>query len=486
LVIESLLCAVGGGVLGIAIGSWLNSVMTPIMAANADIEGLTPKLDLEVLGFAIAATLLSGIFFGIIPAWRVTRSSVTDVIKDQGSTSSASVSHVRFRKVLVAGQVAFTMLLLAGAALFTRTLWNLRTLNLGLRTEHVITFSIAPVLNGYNTQRTVAIVDQLRAHIATIPGVRAVGTSEIPTLTGDNEGSNITVEGGIQLPEDQQDVNYVSVSPGYLSTLGVPLLAGREFTEADGATSPKVAVVSQAMVKQFFPGRNPIGVRFCFGGGSKVKPDIEIVGIVPDVKQDHVKSSTTYPYVYVPYAQRDELSGMTFYVSTERDPLLIASTLQSEVRQADPNLPVYDVKTMERVVEDDLFSARMVAVLSGSFASLAALLAALGIYGVLAYLVVQRTREIGIRMALGAESGDVRRLIVKEVGSMVVTGVAVGLPLAYILARLSESLLFGVSPANPTTYALGLLLIAVVAAAACYVPARRATCVDPLVALRYE
>jgi len=240
------------------------------------------------------------------------------------------------------------------------------------------------------------------------------------------------------------------------------------------------------MVKQFFPGRNPIGVRFCFGGGSKVKPDIEIVGIVPDVKQDHVKSSATYPYVYVPYAQRDELSGMTLYVSTERDPLLIASTLQSEVRQADPNLQVYDVKTMERIVEDDLFSARMVAVLSGSFASLAALLAALGIYGVLAYLVVQRTREIGIRMALGAESGDVRKLIVKEVGSMVVTGVAVGLPLAYILARLSESLLFGVSAANPATYVLGLVLIAVVALVACYVPARRATRVDPLVALRYE
>jgi putative ABC transport system permease protein len=177
---------------------------------------------------------------------------------------------------------------------------------------------------------------------------------------------------------------------------------------------------------------------------------------------------------------------MTFYVSTERDPLLIASTLQSEVRQADPNLPVYDVKTMERVVEDDLFSARMVAVLSGSFASLAALLAALGIYGVLAYLVVQRTREIGIRMALGAESGDVRKLIANEVGSMVLTGVAVGLPLAYLLARLSESLLFGVSAANPATYVLGLVLIAVVALVACYVPTRRATRVDPLVALRYE
>jgi putative ABC transport system permease protein len=486
LVIESLLCALGGGVLGIAIGSWLNSVMTPIVAANAKIEGLTPKLDLGVLGFAIAATLFSGIFFGIVPAWRVTRSSVTDVIKDQGSTSSASVSHVRFRKVLVAGQVAFTMLLLAGAALFTRTLWNLRTLNLGIRTEHVISVSIAPVLNGYNTQRTIALVDRLRARIAAIPGVRSVGTSEVAMLTGDDEGANITVEGGVQLPEDQQDVNYIVVSPGYLSTLGVPLLSGREFTESDGATSPKVAIASEAMVKQFFPGRNPLGVHFCFGGGPKVKPDIEIVGIVPDVKQDHVKTSTTYPYVYVPYAQRGELSGMTFYVSTERDPLLLASTLQSEVRQADPNLPVYDVKTLERVVEEDLFSARMVAVLSGAFATLAALLAALGIYGVLAYLVVQRTREIGIRMALGAVSGDVRKLIVKEVGSMVVTGVAVGLPLAYVMARLSASLLFGVSAASPTTYALGLLLIAIVAMVACYVPARRATRVDPLVALRYE
>ena len=195
------------------------------------------------------------------------------------------------------------MLLLAGAALFTRTLWNLRTLNLGIRTEHVITFSISPVLNGYDTHRTVALVDQLRARMAAIPGVRSVGTSEIAMLTGDDEGANITVEGGVQLPEDQQDVNYIVVSPGYLSTLGVPLLSGREFTEIDGATSPKVAIVSEAMVKQFFPGRNPLGVHFCFGGGPKVKPDIEIVGIVPDVKQDHVKTSTTYPYVYVPYAQ---------------------------------------------------------------------------------------------------------------------------------------------------------------------------------------
>jgi predicted permease len=468
------------------LGSWLIGILTPIVVINEGIEGLSPKLDPAVLAFAIGATLVAGIFFGIVPAWRVTRSSVTDVIKDQGSTSSASVSHVRFRKVLVAGQVAFTMLLLAGAVLFTRTLWNLRTLDLGLRTEHVISFSIAPALNGYDTPRSIALIDRLRARIAGLPGVRSVGTSEVATLSGDDEGGNITAEGGIQLPEELQDVNYVAVSPGYLSTLGVPLLSGREFTDADGPTSPKVAVASESIVKRFFPGRNPIGMHFAFGGGSKVKPNIEIVGVVKDVKQDHVKSVTTFPYVYIPYAQRPKLYGMTFYVSTERDPLLLASTLQSEVRQADANLPVYHVKTMERVVEEDLFSARMVAVLSGCFASLAALLAALGIYGVLAYLVVQRTREIGIRMALGAEAGDVRWLIVKEVGAMVVTGVAVGLPLAYVMARLSESMLFGVQAGNPSIYLLGLALIAVVALAACYIPARRATRVDPLVALRYE
>jgi putative ABC transport system permease protein len=486
LLVESLLCAFGGGALGVLLGFWLIRVLTPIVVANQGIQGLSSKLDPTVLVFAMGATLLSGILFGVVPAWRVTRSTVSERIKDQGSTSSASASHVRFRKALVAGQVAFTMLLLAGAALFVRTLWNLQSVDLGLRTENVIRFSIAPALNGYDTPRSIALIDQLRDHIAALPAVRSVATAEIGALTGDDEGSNITPEGGIQLPEELQDVNYVSVSSGYFSTLGVPLLSGREFSGADSATSPKVAVASESMVKRFFPGRNAIGMHFAFGGGNKVKPDIEIVGVVKDVKQDHVHSVTPNPYVYIPYSQRPKLSGMTFYVHSVRDPLLLGPELQGQVRQLDPNLPVDNVKTMERVVEEDLFPARMVAVLSASFASLAALLAALGIYGVLAYLVVQRTREIGIRMAIGAEAGDVRWLIVKEVGGMVVAGLAMGLPLAYVLARLGESLLFGVKAGNPSAYALGLGLIAVVALAACYVPARRATRVDPLTALRYE
>ncbi|MHB8501830.1 MAG: ABC transporter permease [Candidatus Acidiferrales bacterium] len=484
LLAESLLCAFGGGALGIVLGNWLMRVLIPIVVSNAGIRGLTERLDPGVLAFAIGATLFSGIFFGLLPAWRVTRLGVSDVIKDQGSTSSASVSHVGFRKALVAGQVAFTILLLAGAGLFMRSLWNLQKQDLGLKTSHVITFSIQPQLNGYDTPRSIALFDQLRGRLAALPGVSSVGTSEIPILTGDNDGSNITAEGGPELAEELQDVDYDPVGPGFFSTMGIPLLSGREFTEADGATAPKVAVVSESMVKRFFPGRNPLGAHFAFGGKSQ-KPDIEIVGLVKDVRQEHV-SSAILPYVYIPYAQRPKLSGMTFYVRSTQDPVLLGTALQGEVRQLDANLPVYDLKTMERVVDQDLFSARMIAVLSAAFAGLAALLAALGIYGVLAYVVVQRTREIGIRMALGAVAGHVRLLILKEVGTMVLIGVGVGLPLAYGLARFSESLLYGVHAGDPAVYALGLGLIGLIALAACFIPARRATRVDPLVALRYE
>ena len=485
LLIESLLCAVAGGAFGLLLGTWLMRILTPIVGANTGIQGLTQNLDTGVLLFAIGATLLSGILFGIIPSWRVTRLGVSDVIKDQGSTSSASVAHVGFRKLLVAGQVAFTMLLLAGAGLFMRSLWNLRNQDLGLKTDNLITFSIQPSLNGYDTPRSIALLDQTRARLASIPGVISVGSGDVATLSGDDEGSNITAEGGVQVAEELQDVDRIAISPNYFSTLGVPLLSGRELTEADGATAPKVALASESMVKRFFPGRNPLGLHFAFGGGDKVVPDIEIVGVVKDVKQEHV-SSAIQPYVYTPYAQRQKITGMTFYVRSQRDPLLLASSLQETVRQMDANLPVYDLKTMQRVVEEDLFSARMVAVLSACFAGLAALLAALGIYGVLAYVVVQRTREIGIRMALGALASNVRLLILKEVGSMVLIGVAVGLPLAYGLARFSESLLFGVHAGDPVVYALGLGLIALIALAACFIPARRATRVDPLVALRYQ
>jgi putative ABC transport system permease protein len=485
LMVESCLCALGGGGLGLVLGAWLMNILTQAVVSEGGMQGLTSNVDGSVLGFAAVTTVVSGFVFGLIPAWRVARTGVSQMLKDQGSSSSASLGHVRFRKFLVAGQVAFTLLLLAGAALFARTLWNLRQQNLGLSTENLITFSIAPQLSGYDTPRTVALIDQLRGRLDGLPGVLGVGSSQIPVLTGTDMGQNITVEGRQNLDSDDRHVNYDAVSPNYFSTMKVPLLSGREFNDGDTPTSTKVAIVNEAMVKVFFPKRNPIGVHFALGGGSDAKPDIEIVGVVRNAREAHVRDEQR-PYFYLHYSQFGKLDGMTFYVRSQQDPLLIASELRETVRQADGNLPIYELKTVRRVVDEDLFAERVIAALSAGFGGLAALLAALGIYGVMAYLVVQRTREIGIRMALGAKGSHVRFLIIREVWFMVLVGAATGLPLAYGLARLSESLLFGVKARDPFIYLLDLALIALVSLAACYIPARRATRVDPIVALRYE
>ena len=485
LLVESFLCALGGGVLGLILGVWIMNILTQAVVSEAGVKGITAQVDGSVLGFAAGATLLSAVLFGLVPAWRATRTGVSQMMKDQGSTTSAGPGHVRFRKFLVAGQVAFTLLLLTGGALFSRTLWNLRNQNLGLNTENLITFSIAPDLSGYNEAKTVTLVDQLRERVGGLPGVLGAASSQIAVLTGTDMGRNITVEGRQNLDTDDMHVNFDAVSPNYFSTMRIPLVSGREFNVGDTATSTKVAIINEAMAKAFFHNRDPIGVHFAMGSGNDAKPDIQIVGVVKDTKESHVRDPER-PFFYQPYSQFGKLYGMSFYVRSQQDPLLMANTLRETVRGADANLPVYDLKTVQRVVDEDLFAERVVAGLSAAFGGLAALLAALGIYGVLAYLVVQRTREIGIRVALGAEAGHVRGLVFKEVGWMLLGGAVVGLPLAYALARLSESLLYGVHAGDVPVYVASLGIICLVALAACYIPSRRATRIDPIVALRYE
>ena len=485
LMVESLLCAIGGGGVGLLLGVWLMNILTQLVVSEGGVHGIISSVDRSVLGFAAAATAVSAILFGLLPAWRVARTGVSQMLKDQGSNSSAGPGHVRFRKVLVAAQVAFTLLLLTGAALFARTLWNLRQQNLGLSADNLITFSIEPQLSGYDDAKTVALVDHLRQELGAVPGVLGVGSSQIPILTGTDMGTNITVEGRENQDSDDRHVDFDAISPAYFSTLQVPLVSGREFSAADRATSPKVALINEAMVKRFFPKRNPIGVHFALGAGNEVKPDIEIVGVVKNAKEENVRSPDL-PYFYQPYAQFGKLYGMSFYVRTKQDPLLVANSLRETVRKADANLPVFELKTVRRVVDEDLFAERVIAGLSTAFGGLAALLAALGIYGVLAYLVVQRTREIGIRVALGAAAGNVRRLVFQEIGGMLLAGTLLGLPMAYGLARLSESLLFGVHANDPGIYVGSLLVIVLIASAACYLPSRRATRISPIVALRYE
>jgi putative ABC transport system permease protein len=485
LLVESLLCAVGGGVLGLILAGWLMNILTSAVVSDAGILGIRSSMDMTVLSFAMLATLLSAALFGLLPTWRVAQSTVTRTLKDQGSTSSIGPGHVRFRKALVVGQIAFTLLLLAGSALFARTLWNLRKQNLGLSTENLITFSIQPQLNGYDPRGTVSLIDRLQERIAALPGIRGVAVSEIPVLTGVDMGTNITVEGRPNLISDSDHVDFDAISPNYFSTMGVPLLRGREFNAADTASSHKVAIINESMAKAFLPNRDPIGVHFALGGGNKVKPDIEIVGVVKDVKQEHVRTRDQ-SYFFLPYSQAGALFAMSFYVRTQQDPLLTANELRETVKEQDPNLPIYELKNMNRVLDEDLFAERLVAALSGAFGGLAAILAALGIYGVLAYLVVQRTREIGIRVALGAVAGDIRAMVFKDVGWMVTAGIVLGLPLAYGLGRISGSLLFGVNAGDVTIYLALIGAIVAVAGVACFVPSRRATKIDPIVALRYE
>ena len=484
LIVESLLCALAGGGLGLVLGIWLMNLLTRAVVNETGILGLVARVDSTILLFALGITLVSGLLFGLIPAWRVARATLTQTLKDQATNISAGPGHVRFRKILVAGQVAFTLLLLTGASLFMRTLWNLRNQNLGIATDNLISFSVQPQLNGYSKERNVALLDQIRARLAAIPGVRSAASSEIALLTGTDMGTNITVEGRTSVDKEDDHVNLNAVSANYFSTMQVPLVDGREFRESDAATSPKVAVLNETMAKKYFAGRNPLGLHFALGGG-KVTPDIEIIGVVKDVQEDHVRTPHR-PYFYLPYSQAGGLFAMTFYVRTQQDPLRVANDLRAAVKEQDANLPIYDLKTVSRVVDEDLFAERMVAGLSAAFGGLAAILAALGIYGVLAYLVLQRTREIGIRIALGAEAANVRGLVFREVGVMVAAGAVIGLPAAYGLARYSESMLFGVKAGYVPIYLVSLGIICAVALAACYVPSRRATRIDPIVALRYE
>ena len=484
--IESVMLSLAGGLAGLLVAVWGIDTLTRIASGGQGIEGLSASLDLRILIFNFAIAVGVGILFGMAPALRFSGGDLNAVLRDQDRSSTSGSGHVRIRKVFVAAQMALTVLLLSGAALMTQTLWNLRKVDLGLKADHMIQFMVAPELNGYTPARTEAFTNQLSESLAALPGVHGVGAAGVAMLIGTDNNGGVEIEGKIRNGDpEEQPVSRDQVSPNFFSTLGVPLLAGREFSTNDTADSPKVAIVNETFVERYLAGRSPVGAHFGFGTGNGVKRDVEIVGVVKDEKYAHVREEKR-AFAFSPLSQDKTLGQATFYVRTSQAPEALFGAIRDAVRKIDPSLPTAHMKSEENVVAEDLSGEAIVAGLSLAFGSVAALLGCIGIYGVLAFLVVQRTREIGIRIALGAMRGDIGRLVLREAVVLVAIGVAIGVPAAYGLGRLMDSMLYGVSPGQPLTLLAGPALMAVVALAAAYIPVRRATRVDPMVALRYE
>jgi putative ABC transport system permease protein len=486
LLLEACLLSIAGGALGL-MAAW--ATMRGIVAGLPPESGyanlLSPNLNARALLFCLAVSILTGFLFGLFPALQSTRTDLAGTLKDQSGQSTASGSSNAFRKTLVTAQIAISLLLLISAGLFAQTLANLRHIDLGLRADHLMTFSVAPKLNRYTDQAAAQFYDQLSEKLNAIPGVKSATEGKVELLADDDYGANVTVPGYIP-PDDKSDVSLGDdVGADYFRTLGIPLIAGREFTVADNAAAPKVAIVNEEFARHFFAGQNSLGHRFAVGGGTNAKPDIEIVGVVKNAKFSEIKEAPARMF-FIPHRQNPQQSTLYFYLRTAVEPRQIAADVRRVVAALDPNLPVGGMKTLNDQIDQDLFAERILSTLTLTFAALATLLAALGLYGVLAYNIARRTREIGIRMALGADASSVRGLVIREVAAMVLVGTAAGFASALAAGRLVQNMLYGMQSWDAKICGAAAAVLWFIALAAAYIPARKATAVDPLMALRYE
>jgi predicted permease len=481
LLAESCLLGLMGGALSLVVArvtlGAMAAILPPVAASTFDIH-----LDTTILIFTGILAFVTAVAFGLFPALYATRPDLLSTLRAATGQPSGGRAASRWRTSLATAQIALSMALLGAAGLFTKSLANISNVDLGVKVDHVVTFGISPDLNGYKPERTQQFMQRLEDELRRVPGVTGVTASLVPLLAGNNWGNDVDVEGFPGGPDVDNNSRFNEVGAGYFSTLGVPLMAGREFTRADAIGAPKVAIINQAFAKKFNLGANPVGRRM--DQGNK-KYDIEIVGLAQNAKYSQVKDEVP-PLFFEPYTQDDGLGSASFYVRTTLDPARLIPTIPHIVAQLDPNLPVEDLRTMSEQIKQNVSLDRFISLFSAAFALLATLLAAIGLYGVLAYTVAQRTREIGVRMALGAGPRRVRLMILRQVGLMTIVGGVLGIAAAIGLGRLAQSQLYQMRGYDPAVLAAAAVTLSLVAIGAGLVPAIRASRVEPTRALRYE
>src|SRR6266851_3872319 len=486
LLIETLSLSALGGILGLALAFWGDKALMAIyLPSDSGNLNISTAPDLRILAFTLVVTVVTGVIFGLAPALQSTRPDVGRTLKDQAGAVVGG-GHGRLRNALVVTQVALSLLLLIGAGLFLRSLKNLSNLGTGFPAERLVGFNIDPSLNGYTPQQLNGFYQQLTDSLGAIPGVKSVAVASMRIMENNEWDSGLTAEGYSPTKADDHPQAYMNqIGPGYFATLGVPIVAGRDFRLTDNHvikradatddfdTTPTTVIINEKFAQRFFAGHNPVGMHLGFGTDPGTHTDMEIIGVVKDIKYTNLRDEIPIQ-AYVPYMNSPYLGGMTIYARTAGEPNQLMSSVRAKMRELDSNVPIYAMRTMDEQISNSLSTERMIASLSTVFGFVATVLAIIGLYGVMSYSVAQRTREIGIRMALGAEQGKVIGMVMREVVMLIAIGVGVGVPAALVLTRVVKSQLYGLEAHDPWTLGLATALLAMVACAAGYVPALRA------------
>jgi len=486
LLTESALLALGGGMLGVILANWCFNFLKNLIPADLALT-ISLQLDFRVLAFAVSVSLASSFLFGLAPALQVSKLDLNDVLKEGGRGSAGSRRRT-FRNVLVVGEVALSLMLLVGSGLLLESFSNLRGLDPGFRSDHVLTMRlVVPETKYKDFPKRTEFFQRVLERVRALPGIQAAGFTSALPLTWRGGTNSFTPEGMPLKRDVTYDANNRVVTPGYFEAMRIPLRRGRLFNNSDGKDAPLVAVINETMARKFWPGQDPIGKRFKDAGPDEKAPWIRIVGIAGDVHQMTL-SEPPRQEMYFPYWQAKDnwMVPRDLVIRTTGDPQTLTRAARQAIWSIDRDQPVSNVMTLDELLDEEVAQKRVQAMLLGALAALALILACVGIYGVLSYLVTQRTQEIGVRVALGADAAHVFRTVAGQGMGLTAIGIVSGLLASLLLSRLLMSLLFGVNPTDPLTYFCAVVVFTILALLACYIPARRAAKVDPMVALRYE